>query len=128
MKTVLVVLLSLALAGCAYTYDVGVKEGVPASEFATMTLPNTIKLTEVDHKEFDTKFSIWVDGSNTIHLAPGPHSFTFRYSDANLRYGGNYTRNFTTLTAILRAGHYYNISHNIRGNRIYFRINDLSDP
>ncbi len=127
VKIMSLVSLSLVLSSCAYTSNIGVKEGTPASQLATITFPNTIEVEKIDNKEFDQKGGIWQHGSQTVNLAPGMHSFTFHYSE-DTPYGGNFTRDATTLEASLRAGHYYDITHEVRGSRMHFTISDLSDP
>jgi hypothetical protein len=123
MKPIVMLLAAMWLSGCAYTYDMGVKDG--SSEAATLTFSNRIKMAEIDEQLFEPKYSIWVDGSHTVHLPAGLHKFRFRY-DAVGGYGGYYTRDFISLSRYLEPGQTYELQYKSQGSRIYFEILNTS--
>lgn len=124
MRSLIPIIILVILSGCAYTYEMGVKQGTPSSEITTIYFSNHIKIAEIDGDAFEPKFSIWKDGSHTIHLPPGRHSFTFRYQDVGGN-GGFYTRDFKTLSKSMKSGKKYEIASKIHGSRIFFELKEM---
>jgi hypothetical protein len=121
MRSLLVAAAAAFLAACSYNYKLTQDENAAPETVATIKFSNKIKVSEIDGKTFERKFSIWVEGSHEITLPPGSHSFKFKY-DARSLNGGWYTDNDTVLTRYLEAGTKYELTASVRNGRVFFAI------
>ena len=126
VKAILILCLSAMLSACAYSYRIGVDENESTEKFAKIQFSNTVKVSEIDNKKFDPKFSIWVQGSHEVALPPGYHTFKFRYNAVSMR-GGYYTDSDTILGAALEAGKRYEIATKFEAGKVFFQIRPLED-
>jgi len=126
MKRNVMLLISILLSSCAYNYQVGIPKDSPQTEYATLIFDNRYKLSEIDGEKFPRKFSIWVDGSHTVKLKPGAHSFTLRYSDVNLNSGGHYTSSDSIIYALMEAGKSYEINSEFSSSMVRFYIKEAN--
>lgn len=127
MKILLSAIAAAFLAACSYNYKLTPDENPAPETVATITFSNKIKVTELDGKPFERKFSIWVEGSHELTLPPGIHSFKFRY-DARGGYGGWYTDKDTVLSRYLEPGTKYELKATLRDGRVFFSILPITGP
>jgi hypothetical protein len=121
MKKLLCACICFALTACAYNYNVGVAEGSLKSEISVITFDNTLKVSKIDGKNFSRKPSIWVDGSHSIEISPGLHTFTLRY-DGRSMHGGAYTDSDSIVEGVLEKGRAYKIESKLESGYFYFYI------
>lgn len=117
LKLVVASIFILLLTSCAYNYRVGIEKNAQPSSYAIIKFDNRYKVSAIDGEKFSRNPSIWVDGSHTVKLPPGMHSFTLRYSDVNMNSGGNYTTEDSVVSADMEAGKIYEIKSEF-GSRI----------
>lgn len=128
MKLIAVFLTSILLTSCAYNYQVGVSKDSPASDSTTMIFDNRYKVSKIDGIKFSRKPSIWVDGSHTVKLKPGIHTFTLKYSDVNMNSGGRYTTEDSVVSAAMEAGKSYEVKSDFSERTAHFYIKEVIEP
>jgi len=121
MKFVFLLVFMSLISGCAYNYHLGVAESAAVETFTTVKFSNRIKVSSIDGEEFSPKFSIWVDGSHTLRLPPGMHSFVFVYNAVSQN-GGYYTKDPVEISRYFLAGETYEIKYKFEGGKILFEI------
>lgn len=128
MKRSAFFLTSILLTSCAYNYQVGVPKDTSQPEYTTMIFDNRYKVSKIDDEKFPRKFSMWVDGSHTVKLKPGAHTFTLRYSDVNMNSGGNYTSSDSVVSASMESGRSYEIQSDFSIGIVRFYIKEVVTP
>jgi hypothetical protein len=123
-----IITMAILLSSCAYDYQVGVADGMSADSYTTMKFNNTYKVSEIDGEKFSRKPSIWNEGSHSIKLPPGTHTFTLTYSNSVGGVAGSineYTAESAQVTVNMEAGKEYQIVSDIglrQDDKIVFNV------
>ncbi len=118
---VLVLLSALIMASCRHEYRVGVSDDEPTTNLAQVTLFQTYDHPSMDGTDLDTSMGLLDAGTHTFAIAPGSHTFRFKFSDRTPMWSV-WATGYANVSGDFEAGHRYMIMCRFSEGKVRFTV------